>query len=286
MDEAADGIARAADLIGNADALLICAGAGMGVDSGLPDFRGPEGFWEAYPALRRANLRFDQIACPEQFELRPERAWGFYGHRLDLYRRTVPHAGFGILREWAGSRPRGGFVFTSNVDGQFQRAGFDEARVCEIHGSIHHLQCPLPCRRELWPAEDFQPVIDEARCRLVSPLPICERCASIARPNILMFSDMQWIGDRTDRQVQRLEEWLDGCSRPVVVEMGAGCSIPSVRNMSRRVVRTHSADLIRINTTQPEVDGDGVSLRLPALDALTRIQGRIQSVCNREGNGT
>lgn len=47
---------RAADAINEADALIISAGAGMGVDSGLPDFRGSEGFWQAYPALAKAGL--------------------------------------------------------------------------------------------------------------------------------------------------------------------------------------------------------------------------------------
>ena len=51
-----EAIARAADLVRQADALVIAAGAGMGVDSGLPDFRGDTGLWQAYPALGRAGL--------------------------------------------------------------------------------------------------------------------------------------------------------------------------------------------------------------------------------------
>ena len=47
-----------------ADGLLITAGAGIGVDSGLPDFRGREGFWRAYPALRRQGLSFEEMANP------------------------------------------------------------------------------------------------------------------------------------------------------------------------------------------------------------------------------
>jgi hypothetical protein len=54
---------------------------------------------------------------------RPSRAWGFYGHRLNLYRKTVPHAGFDILRKWGEKMPLGYRVFTSNVDGQFQKEG-------------------------------------------------------------------------------------------------------------------------------------------------------------------
>lgn len=134
-------ISNAAQAIHNASSLLITAGASMGVDSGLPDFRGNEGFWKAYPPFAKMGLPFSELANPRWFARDPELAWGFYGHRLNLYRRMVPHAGFAVLKRWAGERSAQ--VYTSNVDGQFQQAGFEE--VCEIHGSILHLQCAVPC---------------------------------------------------------------------------------------------------------------------------------------------
>lgn len=124
LAQQAHAIDAAADLIAHADALLIAAGAGIGVDSGLPDFRGTEGFWKAYPALGRRGLNFEEVASPRTFVRDPGLAWGFYGHRLDLYRRTVPHTGFRLVRAWGERMLNGAFVFTSNVDGQFQRAGF------------------------------------------------------------------------------------------------------------------------------------------------------------------
>jgi len=57
-------VERAASLIEQAEALIVAAGAGMGVDSGLPDFRGKHGFWRAYPALREAGIDFYSIASP------------------------------------------------------------------------------------------------------------------------------------------------------------------------------------------------------------------------------
>jgi NAD-dependent SIR2 family protein deacetylase len=184
---------RAAALIEQADGVLITAGAGMGVDSGLPDFRGTQGFWQAYPALGRDGLRFEEIASPDSFHADPRLGWGFYGHRLTLYRRTLPHQGFHILRQ-IGTRLAGGAaVFTSNVDGQFQRAGFDEALIAECHGSIHHLQCLQPCGEHLWSADGVVPEVDEESCRLRSALPLCPVCGNVARPNILMFGDGCWI---------------------------------------------------------------------------------------------
>src|SRR5262245_12600281 len=125
---------QAADALRGADALLIWAGAGMGVDSGLPDFRGPEGFWKAYPPFR--GRAFAELSNPHWFRADPALAWGFFGHRLNLYRAAAPHAGFEVLRRWAEGRPLGFFVFTSNVDGHFQRAAFPPDRVLECHGSI------------------------------------------------------------------------------------------------------------------------------------------------------
>jgi len=68
-------IRTAREKIHQADAILITAGAGMGVDSGLPDFRGDEGFWEAYPVARRLGLRFVELANPEWFERDPALLW-------------------------------------------------------------------------------------------------------------------------------------------------------------------------------------------------------------------
>ena len=100
-------LAQAAAWIRDAEALIIAAGAGMGVDSGLPDFRGNEGFWNAYPPFRHLGLKFTDLANPAWFHDDPPLAWGFYGHRLNLYRRTQPHAGFALLRKWAAAKSAG-----------------------------------------------------------------------------------------------------------------------------------------------------------------------------------
>ena len=123
-----DEIRRAADAIREAAALLVTAGAGVGVDSGLPDFRGTKGFWNAYPAYRHLGLSFVELANPRWFRDDPKLAWGFYGHRLNLYRSTPPHPGFDILRRWGRRMTRGVRIFTSNVDGHFQRAGIKLAK--------------------------------------------------------------------------------------------------------------------------------------------------------------
>lgn len=257
-----------ADWIRDADGILITAGAGMGVDSGLPDFRGENGFWHAYPALKAEGIGFQDIANGKAFRSNPIRAWGFYGHRLNLYRRTDPHTGYDILRRWSSEKERGAFVFTSNVDGHFQKAGFPENRVLECHGSIHLLQCSRACSLDVWSADEFQPDVDEEQCFLTSPLPCCPKCGSVARPNILMFNDWNWIETRSKRQRMRFEAWRLSVERLVVIELGAGLAIPTVRNLSER----NGPRVVRINTHEYEIDpAKGIGLGARALALLLKL---------------
>lgn len=105
-----------AQKIKKADFLIVTAGAGMGVDSNLPSFRGKEGFWKNYIPFRN-KFDFYECANPQFLEDHPNLFWGFYGHRLHLYRDTEPHKGFQILRSWCTSKKY--HVVTSNVDGHF-----------------------------------------------------------------------------------------------------------------------------------------------------------------------
>lgn len=269
-------ITHAAELIAQADGLVISAGAGMGVDSGLPDFRGQEGFWRAYPALAESGIAFEDIANPEGFHRHPDRAWGFYGHRLNLYRATVPHAGFALLKAWGGSMPNGYSVFTSNIDGQFQKVGFEASRIHECHGSIHHLQCTVPCSPFIWPAERFVPEVDERNCLLLNDRPRCPKCYQPARPNVLMFGDGEWLDGRQQLQETMQTRWLNQVERPVVIEIGAGTAIPSVRRFSEHVITRHNGRLIRINLREPEVSRqEDVALAMSGLDALSAIEQTI-----------
>lgn len=255
-----------------ADGLLVTAGAGMGIDSGLPDFRGNEGFWAAYPALGKSRTNFRTVASPTTFRSDPLLAWGFYGHRLMLYRETQPHAGFAILQRIAAQMPNNAFVFTSNVDGQFQKAGFSEVQICEYHGSIHHLQCMSSmCEPRIWSANGIHPLVDTNTCRLESPVPRCDSCGSPARPNVLMFNDGDWLDQRTGRQAIRLYDWLAKVKKLVVIELGAGTAIPTVRHLSERGGGT----LIRINPTEAQIGKPtDISVPLGALAGLELIAQR------------
>lgn len=273
-------VRRAADAIRGAGALLVTAGAGMGVDSGLPDFRGDEGFWNAYPPYRHLGLSFVDLANPEWFRRDPAVAWGFYGHRRNLYRRTRPHRGFELLRAWGEAAPGGAFVFTSNVDGQFQRAGFPAERVVECHGAIDWSQCLAGCGAGIFPADPGEVAIDERSMRAADPLPACPRCGGLARPNILMFGDWGWEGEREEEQGRRLRAWqAENVSRPLaVIELGAGSAIPTVRRTSEVVARNHpgGGTLIRINPRESQAPAGAIGLPAGALAGLEAIEAALR----------
>lgn len=268
--------AAATEVIRKAEALIVTAGAGMGVDSGLPDFRGNQGFWQAYPPYARLGLSFAECANPEHFQRDPAFGWGFYGHRTNLYRETVPHDGFTIMRDWIAQRALPYFVVTSNVDGQFQKAGFADERILEVHGSIHWLQCLQPCSDTIWPNNEQIPV-NEGTMR-AGHIPRCPQCGGVSRPNILMFGDWSWLPERTQAQERRLQQFLDehGTRRIVVIELGAGSAIPTIRATSERIGwRYPRAMVIRINTREPEIASPHIGLACGALEGLQRINAEL-----------
>ncbi|MCO4783948.1 MAG: NAD-dependent deacetylase [Candidatus Cloacimonetes bacterium] len=253
------------------DKILITAGAGMGVDSGLPDFRGEKGFWKAYPLLKNKNLSFVDMANPRAFKLFPKLAWGFYGHRLALYRQTEPHAGFKILLDLC-KKSSDYFVVTSNVDGHFQKSGFVDSSIYEVHGSINYLQCTKcsinPYKNEL----DL--LVDMSTFQCSQP-PTCN-CGALLRPNILMFGDFAWDDSIFFKQEQRYRRFLSEITdndRLLIIELGAGLSVPTIQIQSNSInSRFKNSYLVRINPRDFEVSGDrSESIVCGALDGLNRL---------------
>ena len=269
-------ITQAKNYIEEADAILITAGAGMGVDSGLPDFRGKEGFWKAYPVIKDLDLSFEEMANPKWFATNPALAWAFYGHRLNLYRDTIPHEGFKMLLDLVERKNNDYFIFTSNVDGQFQKAGFSQEKIVEVHGSIHHFQCHQNCQKEIWEADTKKIEIDVDKFQALN-FPQCKHCDSIARPNILMFGDWSWQGERSDAQEDRFYEWMKSIKETnkklAIIEIGAGTAIPTIRNSGERFAKKNkNMKLIRINPRDFHINQYlGFSIPFGGLEGISKV---------------
>lgn len=276
---AQDKIKLAAQWVQEAPAILIAAGAGMGVDSGLPDFRGPQGLWTKFPELKELNWGFQDIASPKAFREHPRLAWNFYAKRLDSYRKTRPHAGFGILLRWASLAPKGYRVFTSNIDGQFQQAGFASHRVVECHGSIHRLQCLGPCSDDVWDAEVYQPQFD-VKGSLLNPTPTCPHCGGMARPHVLMFDDWGYVHEPAMQELSVFNAWgFEHKKELLVIELGAGKAIPTVRRYGERFAHR----FIRINPNEwgAPSGNSRMGIQGSALDVLQQIDAEL--VARKDG---
>lgn len=273
-------IARAADAIERATVLIFTSGAGMGVDSGLPDYRGTEGFYRAYPPYEKAGLTYMTIATPKWFTLDPTLIWGYLGHRIDLYRTTPPHEGYTIVRRWC-ERARGGhFAVTSNVDNQLQRAGFAEENVFEGHGSLFWAQCQHTCGVGIYAAHDTHVPWNEQTLRATGPAPSCPACRSPSRPNVLFFGDSGFDASRSQAQYDRLRAWLDRAmaapgARLAVVECGAGTTVPNVRHFSELEARRFGGTIVRINPREPQAPAGHVGIASGALETLRAIDARL-----------
>ena len=106
----------------------------------------------------------------------------------------------------------------------------------------------------------------------MNSMPSCPYCQGLARPNILMFNDWNWLAHRKYEQQLRYRNWRSLAKSPVVIEIGAGSSIPSVRTFGEN----QNCPMIRINPREADVvRPDDVSLPCGGLLAIEAISGTL-----------
>jgi len=273
------------DIVEQADAVVILSGAGMGVDSGLPDFRGTKGLWKEYPELMNRDLDFEEMANPKWFREDAKLAWAFYGHRLHKYLEVKPHAGFDMLLELCKKKSDNYFIITSNVDNHFQKAGFDPLKIHEVHGSLAYFQCIYGCKQAIWPA-DYDSVQVDERSFVATTTPHCPHCGRIARPNVQMFDDYGWLCNREREQRKRFEHWQhqvwDSRKKVLIIEIGAGKVIATIRRIAERLYLQgfHGSNFVRINPRDCDVPEGAISIQSGGLDGVTMLlKGYVNDVC-------
>lgn len=167
--------------------LVALTGAGISAESGIPTFRGQDGYW----TIGSVNYRAEQLATFATFCRQPAEVWGWYLYRRGVCLRAEPNAGHRALvglEAAFGERFR---LVTQNVDGLHQRAGSDAARVFEVHGNLHRARCAGGCSSPIglpdrlgaaWPRGSLPDVETMAGLR-------CAHCAGWLRPHVLWFDE-------------------------------------------------------------------------------------------------
>jgi NAD-dependent deacetylase len=184
---------RVRDLEGS---VLVLTGAGISAESGIPTFRGEEGYW----VVGSRNYMPQEMATHEMFEEAPDEVWRWYLHRFGICKDARPNAGHEALVALERALGDHFTLVTQNIDGLHRRAGSE--RVHCIHGDAGYVRCASDCglgRVDLPPIvpRGSEPLTAAERAALT-----CPRCGGWLRPHVL------WFDECYDEENYRMESAL------------------------------------------------------------------------------
>ncbi len=167
--------------------LVILTGAGISAESGIPTFRGPEGYW----TVGSREYRPEEMATLQMFRSNPDDVWQWYLYRLGICRRATPNAGHRAVAQIEELLQDRFTLITQNVDGLHRRAGNSSSRTYQIHGNINFMRCSAECTHDIFPIPSrlqpkskHEPLTDDDREALR-----CPSCGRITRPHVLWFDE-------------------------------------------------------------------------------------------------
>ena len=171
-------IDRAAAALAQAEQILVFSGAGLSTESGIPDFRGPDGLW--------TKVDPDDFNIVRYVESRELRVQGWRMHldgELWGARSTVqPNKGHMAIVRLQDARRLAGVV-TQNIDGLHYKSGLDDDMVAELHGNVRNSHC-LSCDSR-WPTEMVLEWVEAG-----DEDPTCPDCGGLVKTDTIMFGEM------------------------------------------------------------------------------------------------
>jgi len=236
--------------------IVVLTGAGISTESGIPDFRGPQGVWTKDPKAERLSNIHYYMSDPDVRKL----AW--QGRLEHPAWSAVPNAGHRALVELE-SRGRLHAIVTQNIDGLHQRAGSSPDRVIEVHGTVHE----VVCMRCSWRGP-MQATLD--RVREGEEDPPCLECGGILKSATISFGQplVPAVIDRAFRAGASADLFLAiGTSLQVYPVAGL---VPAAREAGARVV------IINAESTPLDDLADAV-IALPIGQVLSDLVCRPES---------
>ena len=215
-------IERVRSWVRAAERIVVLTGAGISTDSGIPDFRGPNGVWTKDPAAEKTATLHHYLADPDIRRL----AWQ---NRLRSPAWTAePNAGhLAVVELERCGKLRA--VVTQNIDGLHQRAGNDPDTVVEVHGTISFTIC--------WSCRDRRPMGEALeRVRAGEDDPACIACEGILKSDTISFGQ-SLVPEVIDRAMRVSEECdlLLAVGSTLSVYPAANC-VPRAKAAGARVV--------------------------------------------------
>ncbi len=249
---AVESLDTTASWLRDASAIVVLTGAGISTESGIPDFRGPNGTWTKNPgAEKTSDIRF--YVSDESVR---RQAWR---NRLDSPMwQAEPNAGHRALAELE-RRTALRLLVTQNIDGLHQRAGSSSDRIVEIHGNAHQTKC-LACGRRT-------PMVDTLeRVKRGDPDPHCLECGGMLKSATISFGEPLVPEDlaRADAASREADLFL-AVGTSLGVYPAAALPEIAVRNGARLVVM--NAEPTPFDAVADAVVRDPLGEALPALVA-------------------
>jgi NAD-dependent deacetylase len=167
-------IDRIVEILRDSRSILFVTGAGMSADSGLPTYRGVGGLYNG--GATEEGLAIEEMLSGRMFQKRPEWTWKYLRQVEEACRGAKANRGHTVIAEMEQHFPRV-WTLTQNVDGFHRAAG--SRNLLEIHGSLHEIRC-VKCPHRFTVA-DYLGFTD---------LPKCPECASLLRPDVVLFGEM------------------------------------------------------------------------------------------------
>ncbi|MBP2473851.1 NAD-dependent deacetylase [Crossiella equi] len=229
--------------------IAVLTGAGLSTDSGVPDYRGPDGEWTRSPEAAGLFTAANFLGDPEV----RARLWRRY---LDHpVWRAEPNAAHRALAELAGGPAVR--VLTQNVDGLHQRAGVPARKVFELHGNLRTTGCVL-CGTEV----ETRVVLDRVRAGEADPS--CVDCGGVLKPGIVLF------GEHLDPEVIGRARTVAAASE-LFLAVGSSLQVEPAASLCTVAVAA-GARLVVVNNEPTPYDGQAVEVvREPIGEALPRI---------------
>ncbi len=249
----------AAELISTAGPLAVLTGAGISTDSGIPDFRGPQGVWTLNPEAERASNIDVYMAEPEVRKAN----WRVMAG--GLWDGVEPNVGHHALVELDR---RGGLdtLVTQNVDGLHLMAGTDPGRIVEVHGTVRRSMC-LGCGEQ----NDIEVVLERVRSGDEDPRCTRPACGGLLKRATVSFGQALFPGD-----MERVDEVARRCD--LLLAVGSTLSVYPVAAMVPVAVR-HGAAVVVVNGSPTEMDHlADVVVRGSISDVLPAVLGLAADV--------
>lgn len=248
-------------------------GAGISAESGIPTFRGEEGYWTVGSEVYHPQ----QMATRSAFERMHEEVWRWYLYRRSVCRAANPnpaHQALVDLEAAHGDRFR---LITQNVDGLHLRSGSSMERTYQIHGNIDFMRCWKECSSDLTPIPDAIGSVgkDDPFERAWEDLLVCPACGGIARPHVLWFDES--YNEELFRFASSLQAAADA-SLVIIVGTSASTNLP---NQVVRLAARSGAALIDINIADnpfaelAEALPAGCAIRASAAETLPDLVARL-----------